>query len=438
MAEDIILNAGAGGATLATDEASSLTAGLAKYQLTKIAFGAKGTRTLVENSAGATFPVNIVGAVNNISATVNAVLGAGAANIGLVNSISATVNVSIAAQSATLNVAASLVAGTTINNISATVNAVLGAGAANIGSVNNISATVNVSIAAQSATLNVAASLVAGTTINNISATVGVSILGQSATLAVAASLVAGSILNSISATVGVFIHGQSATLNVAASLVAGTVINNISATVNAVLGAGAANIGFINNISATVQVAIASQSATLNVNVAAWSATANVIARGDIAHDSPDSGNPLKIGGIASNVERTAVAALDRVDAWFDLVGRLVTAPWHADELSGTSTTLSATVQTAIQAAPAAGLSLYICSVLATNKSATQVRVKLRESPTSTGVLKVQGDCASSGGGFFWKPMRPWKLPSATALGGAVSPAASDVAITVEFFTAA
>lgn len=254
MAEDIILNAGAGGNTLATDEVSSLTAGLAKMQLVKIAFGPKNSRTLVENSAGASFPVNVVGNINAISATVNAVMGAGVSNIGFINSISAT----------------------------------------------------------------------------------------------------------------------------------------------------------------------------------------ANVIAFGNVAHDAGDSGSPVKIGGKANSSEPAVVADNDRTDAWFDLVGRLVTAPWHPGELSGTATTLSATAQTAIVAAPGASLSLYICSVMGTNKTTTQTRVKLRESAGATGTLKFHADCASSGGGFMWKPLRPWKLPANVALGGSISPAASDVAIVVEFFTAA
>jgi hypothetical protein len=48
----------------------------------------------------------------------------------------------------------------------------------------------------------------------------------------------------------------------------------------------------------------------------------------GDVAHDSPDStSNPQKIGGKASSSLPAAVAASDRVDALFDLVGRQVIA---------------------------------------------------------------------------------------------------------------
>lgn len=47
--------------------------------------------------------------------------------------------------------------------------------------------------------------------------------------------------------------------------------------------------------------------------------------ATGSVAHDAVDSGNPVKVGGKASSSAPTAVAAADRVDAYFDLNGRLV-----------------------------------------------------------------------------------------------------------------
>lgn len=47
----------------------------------------------------------------------------------------------------------------------------------------------------------------------------------------------------------------------------------------------------------------------------------------GGTAHDAVDSGNPLKVGGKARAAMPTAVTALDRVDASFDLYGRLLTA---------------------------------------------------------------------------------------------------------------
>lgn len=45
-------------------------------------------------------------------------------------------------------------------------------------------------------------------------------------------------------------------------------------------------------------------------------------------AHDSPDAGSPLKIGGKARTTEPSDVsAAADRVDAYFDMKGRQIVA---------------------------------------------------------------------------------------------------------------
>lgn len=54
------------------------------------------------------------------------------------------------------------------------------------------------------------------------------------------------------------------------------------------------------------------------------------VTTRGDKAHDAVDGGNPVKIGGKAASVASlpTAVSAGDRVDAAFDLNGRMIVAP--------------------------------------------------------------------------------------------------------------
>lgn len=50
---------------------------------------------------------------------------------------------------------------------------------------------------------------------------------------------------------------------------------------------------------------------------------------QGEVSHDNVDIGSPVKIGGKAvSNTDPTAVAGADRVDAWFDVQGALVTEP--------------------------------------------------------------------------------------------------------------
>jgi len=57
-------------------------------------------------------------------------------------------------------------------------------------------------------------------------------------------------------------------------------------------------------------------------------SENSNSSSAGDRAHDATDSGNPVKIGGKATDPTSmpTAVASGDRVNASFDLYGRLIT----------------------------------------------------------------------------------------------------------------
>jgi hypothetical protein len=61
---------------------------------------------------------------------------------------------------------------------------------------------------------------------------------------------------------------------------------------------------------------------------------TVSTLTGGNVAHDGVDAGNPHKIGGKASSTLPTDVSANDRVDALFDLKGRLVTT-----RKAGTST---------------------------------------------------------------------------------------------------
>jgi len=49
----------------------------------------------------------------------------------------------------------------------------------------------------------------------------------------------------------------------------------------------------------------------------------ARVDTVGNIAHSETDSGNPVKVGGVAATAEQTAVANAERVDAAFSLTGR-------------------------------------------------------------------------------------------------------------------
>lgn len=89
--------------------------------------------------------------------------------------------------------------------------------------------------------------------------------------------------------------------------------------------------------------------------------AIGTVTAVGDVAHDAADSGNPIKIGGKAidmlpdTDAEQgpSDVTANDRVNALFDLKGRLLTVPnARYNVLDNVSTTYNNTTTTATSTA--------------------------------------------------------------------------------------
>lgn len=101
------------------------------------------------------------------------------------------------------------------------------------------------------------------------------------------------------------------------------------------------------DGIASTLFVALATTANAYVFNPAAgtWdrqrgNSTTGIFAGGAIAHDGVDSGNPLKIGGKASDAIVTAVANNDRTDAIFDRVGRQVTKPVCQRALMGVQTT--------------------------------------------------------------------------------------------------
>lgn len=95
----------------------------------------------------------------------------------------------------------------------------------------------------------------------------------------------------------------------------------------------------------------------------------------GTVAHDSVDSGAPIKVGGRARSSEITAVASDDRSDFITDLVGKQIVLPYANPEnfVSGAITTaMTATTSTSLVAAPGVGLRNYITTIIVSNSHAT------------------------------------------------------------------
>jgi len=99
----------------------------------------------------------------------------------------------------------------------------------------------------------------------------------------------------------------------------------------------------------------------------------------GDIAHDAVDSGNPVKIGGIARQTSPAAVADADRVNAAFDNVGRQLITPYQVRDLvsTGYATLVNSQETTIISAV--AGSYLDIVSITGSNTSSVAIPVLIR-----------------------------------------------------------
>ena len=169
------------------------------------------------------------------------------------------------------------------------------------------------------------------------------------------------------------------------------------------VLGAGAAAIGKlgansgvdIGDVDVTSIAAGDNNIGNVDIvtmpNVAqATASNLNAQVVGEIAHDGVDSGNPIKIGGIARTANPTAVAALDRVNAFFDTSGRQVVRLNAPRGLRIRNTiTLTSTTETTLLAA-AASTFHDLTKIIVINTSATAVRVDIRDTTGGSVIFAI------------------------------------------------
>ena len=182
--------------------------------------------------------------------------------------------------------------------------------------------------------------------------------------------------------------------------LASGTVIGdvNLGATDNAVLDAIDTAIDAINaklvtgtvigdvNLGATDNAVLDAIASDADI-ASGWdnAASDGASVSGDVAHDTADAGEPVKVGGIAVTANPTAVGALDRVNAIFDDVGKQVVVGSVRDLKSNQHTTItSSTSETTVLTAVAATF-LDVYGVIVTNSSATATEVTFKDSTTGT-----------------------------------------------------
>lgn len=106
----------------------------------------------------------------------------------------------------------------------------------------------------------------------------------------------------------------------------------------------------------------------------------------GDVAHDAADSGNPVKVGGVARQTNPTAVADADRVNATYDDLGRQVVVLSQVRDLTGHQHTqiASSSSETTIVTAVASTF-LDLTSLVLTNQTATAVNCTIKDSTAGT-----------------------------------------------------
>lgn len=119
------------------------------------------------------------------------------------------------------------------------------------------------------------------------------------------------------------------------------------------------------------------------------WSVTVtSALIGGDIAHDSADSGLPVKIGAKATvgATPPSVVIDGDRTNAVSDASGRIVVTGAPRDQTAHTTTTITAsTSETTVLAAAAANVYHDIVGVIVVNSSATAARVEFKDATAGT-----------------------------------------------------
>jgi hypothetical protein len=423
MADNVELNAGTGGATIATDDVAGI-----QYQVVKLALGADGAATLVANANPV--PVSDAGGALTVDGTV-AVSGTVAVDgSGVTQPVSGTVELGATSLAALETISAVQSGAWNITNLSGTVSLPTGASTAAkqpaLGTAGAASADViTVQGVASMTPLLVTASLAAGT--NNIgdidvltlpaipagnnnigdvdvaSIAAGDNNIGNVDVLTVPADpFGANADASSATGSISAKLRFMAAGIAGATSLPAGT--NNIGDVDVLSIAAGDNNIGNVDIVTMP------------NVTLAAGTNTNEVV--GDAAHDAAIAGNPLRIAGRAMTADYTSVASGDTADLLCTLNGKQVVQPYAIPEntwaYAAASGGIVNTTGVTAKAAAAAGIRNYITHVDVVNGHATvSTDVQIRDG--AAGTVLWRGFAQAAGGGVSATFDPPLKGTAAT-----------------------
>jgi hypothetical protein len=183
-----------------------------------------------------------------------------------------------------------------------------------------------------------------------------------------------------------------------------GKLASNTGVTIGAVEIASAQTLGTVTTVG--------------TVTTCSTVTTVSTLTGGGVAHDGADSGNPVKVGARATNVNLAAVANNDRSDLVADLTGKLVTSPYSVPEvtLDGTASATN-TSDTAVIAAQGAGVRIYVTTLVLANSSSTNITVTIKSATTAKMVVPVPAN-----GGVVVPLPKPLRLAANEALNFAAS----------------
>lgn len=156
----------------------------------------------------------------------------------------------------------------------------------------------------------------------------------------------------------------------------------------------------------------------------------------GNVAHDIADTGNPVKVGGKAVSTDPSVVATGDRSDFITDLVGKQVVMPYAIPEnfLSGVTSAITGTSDTAVIAAQGAGVRIYVTHINVLNTSATATLVNIKNGASTIYTVNAP---ATSGQVSLTLPV-PLRLSANTALNVACATTSANVIVSASGYKGA
>lgn len=167
----------------------------------------------------------------------------------------------------------------------------------------------------------------------------------------------------------------------------------DLGATDNAVLDAIAASVAAIDTDTSTIITNTGAATTALQI-MDDWDngASDGASVSGDVAHDTADAGEPVKIGAQARKTNPTAVADADRVNFIADKLGKQVVVGSIRDLKSNQQTTITAsTSETTIITADATNfLDVYGLTIANTSTTYTTVTIKDATAGTTRFVFAV------------------------------------------------